>query len=88
MSTFPWRCLRSPSVSRLLRSAGTRTRQLKVKEFIYLLGLKPKPQTFGFVIEAHDLTREGRVEVARWLHPGTYRIAPAQVQATVDQLCR
>lgn len=71
-----------------MRSAGTRTRQLKVKEFIYLLGLKPKPKTFGFVIEAHDLTREGRVEVARWLHPGAYRIAPAQLQATVHQLRR
>jgi FkbM family methyltransferase len=75
-------------VSRLLRPAGTRARRLKAKEFIYLLGLKPKPKTFGFVIEAHDLTQEGRVEVARWLHPGAYRITPLQVQATVDQLRR
>ena len=61
---------------------------LKAKEFIYLLGLKPKPQTYGFVIETHDLAREGRIEVARWLHPGAYRIAAAQVQAVVDQLRR
>jgi FkbM family methyltransferase len=61
---------------------------LKAKEFIYLLGLKPKPQTYGFAIEAHDLAREGRIEVARWLHPGAYRIASAQVQASVDQLRR
>ncbi len=61
---------------------------LKAKEFIYLLGLKPKPKTYGFVIEAHDLAREGRIQVARWLHPGAYRIAAAQVQAVVDQLRR
>jgi len=72
----------------LLRPAGTRARQLKAKEFIYLLGVKPKPKTFGFVIEAHDLPREGRLEVARWLHPGAYQIAPLQVQAAVDQLRR
>src|SRR3989449_4363569 len=68
--------------------AGTRARRLKAKEFIYLLGLKPKPKTFGFVIEAHDLPREGRIEVARWLHPGAYPIAALQVQAAVDQLRR
>src|SRR5438093_5809296 len=72
----------------LLGPAGTRARRLKAKEFIYLLGLKPKPKTFGFVIEAHDLPREGRIEVARWLHPGAYPIAPLQVQAAVDQLRR
>jgi FkbM family methyltransferase len=37
------------------------------------------------VIEALDLARDGRLEVARWSHPGAYRIAPAQLQATVDQ---
>src|SRR3989442_3014043 len=72
----------------LLGPAGTRARRLKAKEFIYLLGLKPKRKTFGFVIEAHDLPREGRIEVARWLHPGAYPIAPLQVQAAVDQLRR
>jgi len=57
---------------------------VKPAELIYLLGLKPKPKTFGFVVEAHDLPREGRVEVARWLHPGASRRAPSQ--AAVDQL--
>jgi FkbM family methyltransferase len=61
---------------------------VKAKEFIYLLGLKPKPKTFGFVIEAHELPREGRLDVARWSHPGAYRVAPAQIQAAVDQLRR
>ncbi len=40
------------------------------------------------MIEAYDLPREGRIEVARWLHPGAYPIAPLQVQAAVDQLRR
>jgi len=71
-----------------LGPVGTRAYRLKAKEFIYLLGLKPKPKTFGSVIEAHDLPREGRVEVARWLHPSAYRIEPLQVQAAVDQLRR
>ena len=61
---------------------------MKAKEFIYLLGLKPKPKTFGFVIEALDLTGEGRIEVARWLHPGAYRITATSIQAAVDQLRR
>src|SRR2546430_2653641 len=59
---------------------------VKLKEFFYLFGLKPKPATYGFVIEAHDLTREGRLEIARWLHPGAPTVAPAQLQAAVDQL--
>src|SRR2546430_9933511 len=80
--------LRSPLAPPFIGSGRYEGRQLKAKEFIYLLGLKPKPKTFGFVIEAHDLPREGRIEVARWLHPGAYPIAPLQVQAAVDQLRR
>ena len=68
--------------------SGARRSPLKAKEFIYLLGLKPKPRTYGCVIEAQALAREGRIDVARWLHPGAYRIAAAQVQAVVDQLRR
>src|SRR5207302_4781141 len=80
--------LRSPLAPPFIGSGRYEGRQLKAKEFIYLLGLKPKPRTYGFVIEAHDLAREGRIEVARWLHPGAYRIAAAQVQAVVEQLRR
>ena len=57
---------------------------MKVKEFIFLLGVKPRPKTYGFVIEAYYLPGEGRVEVARWLHPGAHHIEPTQ--AAVDQL--
>src|SRR2546428_12233064 len=80
--------LRSPLAPPFIGSGRYEGRQLKAKEFIYLLGLKPRPKTFGFVIEALDLPREGRIEVAQWLHPGAYPIAPLQVQAAVDQLRR
>jgi FkbM family methyltransferase len=40
------------------------------------------------VIEPQELPREGRLDVARWAHPGAYRVAPAQLQAVVDQLRR
>src|SRR2546427_3721189 len=88
MSAFPWHRLRSPFAFPFIGSGRYEGRQLKAKEFIYLLGLKPRPKTFGFVIEALDLPREGRIEVAQWLHPGAYRVAPLQVQAAVDQLRR
>src|SRR3989442_14778815 len=69
----------------LLGPAGTRARRLKAKQFIYLLGLKPKPKTFAFVIEAHDLPREGRIEGARRRHPRPYPIPPLQLPAAGDR---
>lgn len=59
---------------------------MKAREFFNLLGLKPKPKTFGLVIDTHDLASEGRIEVARWLHPGASRVGPPQ--AAVDELRR
>lgn len=61
-------------------------RVVKLKEFFYLLGLKPKPRTYGFTVEPHDLPKEGRVDVARWLHPAATGVVPRQ--AVVDQLRR
>jgi len=59
---------------------------MKLKEFFFLLGLKPKPRTYDFRIEACELPREGRVEFARWLHPQAYAITPSQ--ALVDRFRR
>ena len=62
---------------------------MRLKELFYLLGgRKPEPKAFGWTLETHDLPREGRVEFARWLNPGAYRITAPEVQATVDQLRR
>jgi len=59
---------------------------VKARELVYLLGLKPKPKRYGYAIAAYNLPREGRVEVAQWLHPGASRAPPPQ--AAVDQLRR
>ena len=57
---------------------------MKLKEVFFLLGLKPRPRTFGFVVESHELPGEGRIDVAQWQHQAAYRAVPSQ--AGVDQL--
>src|SRR2546422_7976980 len=47
---------------------------VKAKELVYLLGLKPKPKSYGYAIAAYNLPREGRGDGAPLLHP---RGAPA-----------
>ncbi|HEX3927678.1 MAG TPA: FkbM family methyltransferase [Gemmatimonadales bacterium] len=59
---------------------------MKLKEFVYLLGLKPRPQHYGFVVEHHVLAGDGPIDVAQWQHRNAYRTAPTQ--AMVDQLRR
>lgn len=72
----------------MLWSTRARARRLKAKEFVHLLGLKPKPKTFGSVVEGHDLPTDGHIEIARWLHPGAYRVSAPAIQAVADQLRR
>jgi FkbM family methyltransferase len=79
---FPW----TGAVPHLTWADPTRSTALKAKEFVYLLGLKPRPKHFGFVIETHDLPTDGQLEIARWLHPGAYRISAPQIQRMADQL--
>lgn len=59
---------------------------MKVKEFFYLLGLKPRPRIYGSVIETYVLPRDGRIQVAEWLNPSARRGPPSQ--EWVDQLRR
>ena len=42
---------------------------MKGKELLYLLGLRPKPRTYGHRLRVFDLPDDGRVEYAQWLHP-------------------
>ena len=42
---------------------------MKLKEFFYLLGLRPGPRTYGHEVRDFDLPAEGRVRYAQWLHP-------------------
>lgn len=42
---------------------------MKLKEIGYLLGLQPKPRTYGYDVVSCDLPVDGTVEYARWRHP-------------------
>ena len=42
---------------------------MKGKELLYLLGLRPKPRTYGHRVRVFELPDDGRVEYAQWLHP-------------------
>lgn len=45
---------------------------MKLKEFFYCLGLKPRPQSYGF--EVHEQSIDNRtIRYAQWLHPRAYR---------------
>ena len=59
---------------------------MKLKEFFYLMGLKPQPKTYGYEVVHFDLPTDGRVEYARWLHPKEQH--KTIVQAEVDELRR
>ncbi len=49
---------------------------MRLIEALYLLGFKPKPIHYGLVVESVDLPDDGRIEVARWLHPNAGSPAP------------
>ncbi len=54
---------------------------MKLKEFMYVLGLRPKPRRYGQRRQIIDLPIDGKVEYARWLHPKAQdlRIAPEEM---------
>lgn len=59
---------------------------MKAKELFYMIGLRPKAQTYGFETKTFELRKDGRIEYARWLHP---RETPKQItQESVDELRR
>lgn len=51
-----------------------------------MLGLRPKPRTYGFTVRVFDLPHEGRVEYAQWLHPS--ETPKAMTQEAVNELRR
>jgi FkbM family methyltransferase len=57
---------------------------MKLKEFFYLLGLKPRARTYGVELQVHTLPRDGRIEVAQWLAPKAHSIVPKQEE--IDRL--
>ena len=42
---------------------------MKLKEFFYILGIKPKVKQWGYIIKNFQLSKYGAVEYAQWLHP-------------------
>ena len=59
---------------------------MKTNGLIYLLGVRPKPRTYGYEVRVLQLPKDGRVEYAQWLHPGE---TPKTIaQQAVDELRR
>jgi FkbM family methyltransferase len=59
---------------------------VKAKELFYMLGMRPKAQSYGFEIKTFELSRDGRIEYAQWLHP---RETPKEItQEPVEELRR
>ncbi|HET7649822.1 MAG TPA: FkbM family methyltransferase [Gammaproteobacteria bacterium] len=57
---------------------------MKLREFLYGLGVKPRTREFAFDIQRFELSREGEIEFAVWRHPAE---KPKEfTQAEVDAL--
>lgn len=59
---------------------------MRLKELGYILGIKPKPRTYGFEVNSFHMANEGKVDYAQWLHPGESRKSLSQ--DAVDELRR
>ena len=57
---------------------------MRLKEFFYLMGLRPRARVYGHRIQVIDLPRDGRVEYARWLAPKIRDLSLQQ--AELDEL--
>lgn len=42
---------------------------MKLKEALYFLGLKPKPQIYGYDVKKFELAVDGSIFYAQWRHP-------------------
>ncbi len=45
---------------------------MKLKSFLWTIGMKPRPRTYGTRRLQFSLAGEGRIEYAKWLHPKDY----------------
>ncbi len=57
---------------------------MRLNEFFYLMGFRPRTRIYGHRIQIIDLPRDGRVEYARWLAPKARDLSLQQ--AEVDEL--
>lgn len=57
---------------------------MRVKDVLYMLGVRPRDRRYGYAVQRFDLPRDGAVEYAQWLHP---KDKPKTIaQAEVDTL--
>jgi FkbM family methyltransferase len=57
---------------------------VKLKELPYFLGLRPGPKTYGHKLRRFELSSDGTIEYARWLHPS--ETEKEITQESVDEL--
>ena len=57
---------------------------MKIRDLLNVIGLRPKPKTYGFEIHTFGLTKDGPIEYAQWLHPR--ESGKAITQESVDAL--
>jgi FkbM family methyltransferase len=57
---------------------------VKARDLLHLLGWKSRPRVYGHEVRTFDLSGEGRVDYAQWLHPG--ETAKVIRQDVVDHL--
>jgi len=42
---------------------------MKLKEYVYMLGIKPAAKKYGYTVNTFELPEYGTVDYAQWLHP-------------------
>jgi hypothetical protein len=52
---------------------------MKLREFFYMLGLKPKARTYGYEIKEQKIDGQS-IRYADWLHPRAYPCAVNQAE--------
>ncbi len=57
---------------------------MKLKEYLYMIGLKPRPKRYGYRVKQFNLPGIGTVDYAQWLHPSEKQ--KNITQASVDSL--
>lgn len=57
---------------------------MRLKEYFWMIGIKPKIKEYGAKKLAVDLSKEGHIEYAQWLHPKSFKYIPTQEE--IDEL--
>jgi FkbM family methyltransferase len=42
---------------------------MKLLDFLYILGIRPRPKSYPYEVMTFELPKDGHVQYARWLHP-------------------